>query len=448
MDFIRSRVKRNTALALAILSLSSFSFSTNVIIIAVDTLRADHLSCYGYPRNTSPNIDQFAEDGVLFTHCYTPSPLTTPAFASMLSSLPPYKHGAKRNGMSLFNRIKILPQYLKRNGYYSGAFISNYPLKKDLTGLNRGFDTYTEILDKKRWLKLFLSEGDSKDVSEQASRWLYRNSQRKFFLWVHYTSPHEPYIHHKEFDKGYEEVDPSVYPEGSHFKKIRKYDTEVGYDDHYIGELIKKIKELGLYDDSLIIFMADHGESFGEHDYFTHGRKLYNSCLHVPLIVKFPGNKNAKSVVDRNVSLLDISPTILSQLGMEVPEDMEGEDLFNPKGEERVFYFEAYKGVVDSKREGVFHLKVSPIRYGMLKDNIKLIYDKRHEAYDIGKDRFESKNIYKNPDNEMTIMSEMLKKFITNVEEFIEYSKKYYKQRSKLTKEDIEKLKSLGYIKE
>jgi len=443
------RIKRYIALVIATLLICSFSYSTNVIIIAVDTLRADHLGCYGYPRNTSPNIDKFAEDGVKFTHCYTPSPLTTPAFASMLSSLSPYKHGAKRNGMSVFNRTKILPQYLKRHGYYSGAFISNYTLKKDLTRLNRGFDTYTEVLDKKRWLRMFLSEGDAKDVSEKASRWLYKNSERKFFLWVHYTSPHEPYVYHKEFDKGYKEVDPSVYPDGSHFKKIRKYDTEIGYDDHHIGQLIKKIKEYGLYDDSLIIFMADHGESFGEHDYFTHGRKLYNSGLHVPLIVKLPLSENAETVVERNVSLLDIAPTILWHLGIPIPEGMEGEDLFNPKSEERVFYFEAYKGVVDSKRGELFHLKVSPIRYGMLKDNIKLIYDNnKYEAYDVEKDWFESQNIYHNPDSQMAVLSGMLIQFKANVEEFIEYSKKYLKQRSKLTKEEIEKLKSLGYIKE
>ncbi|UCE22968.1 MAG: sulfatase-like hydrolase/transferase [Candidatus Aminicenantes bacterium] len=98
------RLYKLLILVFAIFLIHSFSYSTNVIIIAVDTLRADHLSCYGYPRNTSPNIDQFAEDGIMFTHCYTPSPLTTPAFASMLSSLPPYKHGANRNGMSVFNR--------------------------------------------------------------------------------------------------------------------------------------------------------------------------------------------------------------------------------------------------------------------------------------------------------------------------------------------------------
>ena len=164
--------------------------------------------------------------------------------------------------------------------------------------------------------------------------------------------------------------------------------------------------------------------------------------------MKFPGNKKADTAVERTVSILDIAPTILSHLEIPIPEEMEGEDLFNPKSEERVLYFEAYKGVVDSKRGELFHLKVSPIRYGMLKDNVKLIYDNhKYEAYDVEKDWFESQNIYHNPDSQMAALSEMLVQFKTKVEEFIEYSKKYFKQRDKLTKEEIDKLKSLGYIK-
>lgn len=445
--FIVNRIRRFFLLVLSFGLFCSLSHATNVIIIAVDTLRADHLGCYGYPRNTSPNIDQFAEDGVKFIRCFTPSPLTTPAFASMLSSLPPYKHGAKRNGMSVFDRVRILPQYLRRHGYYSGAFISNWTLKKDLTLLNRGFDTYTEVFNKRRWFGMVSAEGDAKKVNEVALRWIYNNSKRKFFLWIHYTDPHDPYIYHKEFDNGYKEVIPEIYPEGSDFKKIRKYDTEIGYTDQYIGELIKRIKELNLYDDSLIIFMADHGESFGEHDYYGHGRRLYNSGLHVPLIVKLPGNINDHTVIERNVSIMDISPTILSQLEIPVPEDMEGDNLFNPKIDERVLYFEAYKGAVHHDRGQKFHLKVEPVRYGLLKDSMKLIYDNGFESYNIQKDWFESKNVYKNPNGEFAVMTDLLNEFIAKVKEFIEYSKKYFKQKSDLTKEDIEKLKSLGYIK-
>ena len=147
------------------------------------------------------------------------------------------------------------------------------------------------------------------------------------------------------------------------------------------------------------------------------------------------------------MSILYISPTILSQLEITVPEDMDGYDLFNPTMEERVLYFEAYKGAVHQERGTKFHLKVEPVRYGLLKDDMKLISDKGFESYNIKHDWFESENIYKNPASEFEVLSDLLNEFIAKVHEFIEYSKKYFKQKSELTKEDIDKLKSLGYIK-
>jgi arylsulfatase A-like enzyme len=426
---------------------SSHVFSQNIIIIAVDTLRKDHLGCYGYPRNTSPNIDQFAIDGVKFNHCYTPSPLTTPAFASMLTSLPPHEHGAKRNGMSIFDRIKSLPSFLKSEEYYSGAFVTNWTLNKKLSRLDRGFDTYDEVFTKRRWFGIFDKEGEAPEANKKAIRWLYKNKKKKFFLWVHYSEPHEPYVYHKEFDHGYDRVDTEIYPKGSHFKKIKKYDTEIGFVDFYIGELIEKIKEYGLYENALIIFMADHGESLGEHDYYGHGRMLYNSGLRVPLIVKLPGNKGRNSEINRVVSLLDIAPTILNLRGTPVPEEMEGKDLFDPYEGERILYFEAYKGAVHREMNMLFNLDVEPIKYGLLRDNFKLIFDGEFEAYNLESDHFELANIYKNPDGKFAEMSGLLEKFMSDVQDFIEYSKKYYRQRSKLTKEELDKLKALGYIK-
>ena len=134
------------------MTLADFKPAKTVIIISVDTLRADHLGCYGYPRKTTPAVDALARDGVLFDRCFTLTPLTTPAFSTMLTSLPPHKHGAKRNGLSLFNQIHTLPHYLKKHGYVSAAFISNWPLRKNLCGLHRDFDSYIEVFGKRRWM--------------------------------------------------------------------------------------------------------------------------------------------------------------------------------------------------------------------------------------------------------------------------------------------------------
>lgn len=433
--------------ACALLIFCSVLYPQNVIIIAVDTLRADHLGCYGYPRNTSPNINEFSLDAVKFNQCYTPSPLTTPAFASMLTSLPPYKHGAKRNGLSIFDQVNSLPQFLKDKGYRTGAFVSNWTLKKNLTHLDRGFDTYEEILTKKRWLGLLNPEGEAPHITLEADKWLYENREQKLFLFVHYTEPHEPYVYHRDFDEGYDDFEPKFYPPGSSRKKIKKYDTEVGFVDHYIGELLGKIKEYDLYEDSLIIFLADHGESFGEHDYYGHGRRLYNSGLHVPLVVKLPGAEAKDTEIDRNVSLLDVAPTILSRLDIPVPEDMEGRDLFIENNPDRVLFFECYKGAVHSEQDKTFRLKVRPVRYGLLKDDLKLIFDEGYEAYNLTEDQFEQRNIYKNPDKKYAEMTTLLAAFMKDVQDFIEYSKKYHKQRSNLTAEELERLKALGYIK-
>jgi len=424
-----------------------FLYPQSVFIIAVDTLRADHLGCYGYPRNTSPNIDELALDSILFSRCYTPSPLTTPAFASVLTSLPPYKHGAKRNGLSIFDRIDTLPQFLREQGYSTGAFVSNWTLKKDLTHLDRGFDTYEEIFTKKRWFGLINPEGEAPDISLEAIKWLFENKDREIFLFVHYTEPHDPYVYHKDFDEGYDDFDPAFYPLGSSQKRIKKYDTEIGFVDHHIGELLGKIKEYGLYEDSLIIFLSDHGESFGEHDYYGHGRRLYNSGLHVPLIVKLPGAQQKNTEISRIVSLLDVAPTILSLAGLSVPEDMEGIDLFDEENQDRVLYFEGYRGAVHYGRDQTFRLKVEPNRYGLLKDDIKLIFDKEYEAYDLVRDRFELTNIYKNPEKKFTDMTALLEAFIKDIQDFIEFSKKYHRQRTNLTEEELERLKALGYIK-
>lgn len=423
----------------------------NVIIIAVDTLRADHIGCCGYPVNTTPAIDEFAKDGILFTRAYAPTPLTGPSFSTMMTSLPPYKHGAKRNGMSIYKNVKTVAYYLKKFGYRTAAFISNYFLKKKLTDLDRGFDIYSEVFTRKRWMGLFTSEGPADEVNRKVFYWLEKHHKKRFFLWAHYTEPHAPYMLHDDFimhAKG-KDVNRSLYPPGTVYSKIKKYDSEIAFTDYHIGRLIAKLKGLGHYEDSLIIFVSDHGESFGEHHYFRHGRKLYNSTLHVALIVKLPGNELSGSVRRDSVSVKDLSPTIFSVLKIPVPGKMEGLPLFPEQDKRKELYFEAYKGSVVIKKKKTAHLKVEPIKYGMLKDSIKLIYNvgkKTYEAYNIKDDRFETKNLSAAQADKYPALKEMLAKYVAQVKKYIEYTAKYSKQKSNLSPEDIEQLRSLGYI--
>lgn len=425
-----------------------------IIIISVDTLRADHLGCYGYPLNTSPNIDAFARDGVRFSNCYTLTPLTAPSFSTLLSSLPPHQHGAKRNGLSIYRKIKTLPYFLKRYGYRSAAFVSNWPLRKKLGGLHVHFDTYYEIFTKKRYLGIMQNEGEASAVTEKAVEWLEDNHKKRFFLWVQYSDPHLPYILHKEFTFNYDKLPASAYPPKTRMQRIKKYDSEIAYTDYHIGKLMEKLKELGIYEDALIVFQADHGESFGEHNYFRHGRKLYNSTMHVPLIFKLPGNRDKGIVRRENVSVMDIGPTIFSTLDLLVHSQMKGIPLLE-EGDidpNREILLETYGGAVHFRRNSKkYHLKIKPIRYGILRGPFKIIYnlkDKTVEAYDQNDDRFETRNIYMGGPQALKEMKKNLVGMADKVTKYIKLNRAHHLKESGLSRDDLNRLKSLGYIYE
>ena len=419
-----------------------------VIIIAVDTLRADHLGCYGYPRPTSPVLDALAKKGILFKRCFTPSPLTTPAFASLMTSMPPHRHGAKRNGLSVFPKVDTLARILKDLGYRTGAFISSWPLKAKLSGLNKGFDTYTGVFDKKRWAGTLNPEGRAPTVNQKVFEWLDRCENESFFLWVHYSEPHAPYLHHEEFDHDYNRWKSGTYHPKSDLGKLRNYDTEIGFVDHHIGDLIRKLKERGVYRRAVVIFMSDHGESFGENREYGHGRKLFNSTLHVPLIVKLPENCSSGTVMTHCVSLEDVAPSILTLLGVDVPEWMVGRDLFKPDPD-RILFSEAYKGAVIFKRGRYYHHKVRPILYAMVRGGAKLMLSPRshrYRYYEWDKDWFETRNRYLEKRKALESWKKALNGYIRRVRKYLKMSRKWLKTPGEMSAEDVEKLKTLGYF--
>ncbi len=422
---------------------------TNVIIISVDTLRADHLSCYGYPRRLTPVIDTLAKDGIRFSRSFTVTPLTAPSLSSMLTSLPPHKNGTKKNGLGIFKYIRTLPYYLKKRGYHSAAFISNWPLRKKLSKLNRDFDSYNEIFTRKRYLGLLNSEGKADIVTERAIKWLDENYQKKFFLWVHYTDPHRKYFFHKDFNPDFDKLKDAHFPPRTRLFLIKKYDTEIAYTDFYIGQLIKNIKKLGLYRKALIIFTADHGESFGEHKYFKHGKHLYNSTLNIPLIVKLPWNRKKDSVNNHNVSIMDITPTILSILKIPIPDHMEGISLL-ATDPGRHLYFETYHGNASFlKRSYKYQLKITPIRFGIISGSIKIIKSmksRKKKLYNLKTDWFENHNLARLINHDYSRLYSQLIKYSMKVKEYIKYTKRRFRKNSQISKEDYKKLKSLGYF--
>ena len=291
----------------------------NIILISVDTLRQDHVSAYGYGRNTTPNIDRLLKSGVWFTNATSNIPLTNPSFASLMTSRYPHEVGATRNGVPMIGETETLAQLLHAQGYATAAFLSNWPLKARISNLQKGFDVYDDNFYQKRWV-FFNNERDAKEVTKLAGNWLEKNPKQSFFLWVHYSDPHAPYNLHRGFSftqKGETPTDTQA--------QIDAYDSEVGYTDHYLGLLLAQINSLGLKKNSLIFFIADHGEQLGERGYTGHGRYLFEPSIRVPFGLSGPISAGQR--IDAQVELLDVAPTILAYAGIPAGKNMRGRNL-------------------------------------------------------------------------------------------------------------------------
>ena len=288
----------------------------NVLLITVDTLRADHLSSYGYPILTSPYIDGLAAEGVRFASNYTAIPLTGPSHLTMLTGRYPQEMGVLRNGVSPSSKAAIapLPEILKKSGYLRAAFVSGWPLTSHLTHLDRWFDHFDEELGRR--YQLFNSSRYAEDVNPPVLKWLRTHGKGKkpFFLWVHYFDPHSPYLD-REYFHPKPRAGAGTLPQASNdqdtAERIRDYDSEIYYTDHYIGQVLDEVDRLGLKDSTLVVFTADHGESLGEHGYVGHGRHLYEGIVHTPFIMRLPGKIPAGRVIRTPVSAVDLTPTIL-----------------------------------------------------------------------------------------------------------------------------------------
>ncbi|MFB3785784.1 MAG: sulfatase-like hydrolase/transferase [bacterium] len=311
---------------------------TNVLLITVDTLRADYLSCYGNPWIETPTIDYMAKNGVLFENCYAASSTTLPSHASILTSLRPYEHGVINNNYRLAEVVPRLPQIMRENGYKTGAAISVYHLLNDISGLGEWFDWYEHV----DWRG---ENGTFEELTRPASAttnaaigWLEKNHGHPFFLWVHYYDPHTPYEADGEFHRNYYPGDPRdpahqsmadvlfhqklppssfdwirPYTDLEYFK--REYGAEISYMDFHLSRLLFTLENLGLDQNTLVALTADHGENLGDHAiYFDHWT-MYNSDLHVPLILFFPGRLPAGTRVKDLVTHIDIAPTLLDLLG-------------------------------------------------------------------------------------------------------------------------------------
>lgn len=311
----------------------------NIILITLDTTRADRLHCYGYTRWTSPSLDNLATKSVIYTRALAPSSWTLPSHASLFTGKFTSSHGARYDPegplnlssaiannpswsqyrvRSISDKEKTLAEIVKSYGYNTGAVVAGPWLKK-IFGLDKGFTYYDDSQIGS------LNGRRASQVTSSALQWLKKVSKEKFFLFLNYFDPHYPYSPPEEFiysflPKG------SLYPgkQLSVEEKNALYDAEILYMDYYIGHLFDNLKRLNLYDNMLLIITSDHGDLLGEHGIFGHGKFLFQEELHIPLIVKYPGTEISPKEEDGYIQLVDILPMILNRLNIPFPQDIQG----------------------------------------------------------------------------------------------------------------------------
>ncbi len=392
----------------------------NVILISIDTCRADYLSCYGYPRKTTPNIDAIANTAALFENVISPVPVTLPSHCSMMTGTIPPHHGVHDNDNYYLNASNItLAEVLKEKGFATAAFVSAFILDSQFA-LDQGFDTYYDQFEM-RLDGLEASERRADRTTRLTIDWLDNHSREKFFLFVHYYDPHTDYQPPEPFASQFSD---------------NLYAGEIAYTDHQIAKLIGKLKSLNIFDSSLIIITSDHGEMLGEHGEDEHGYFIYQSALKVPLIFKLPRQRKPQRTKDL-VGLVDIAPTVYSLLGIKPPSPLHGRDLST--------YLRS--DAISPQQRYIYAESLYPTKYGgnsllgVVSGRYKYIQTTRPELYDLEVDPAESENLILSRPDLARILREQLKHTLD------ESVRKPESDAAAVPDEEtIRRLQSLGYV--
>jgi len=425
----------------------------NVVLITLDTTRADHLGCYGYAKDTSPNLDALARQGVLFERAISSAAVTPVSHASILTGLHPYSHGLRvlhgleENTLSTSN--PTLAEILGASGYQTGAFVSAFPSGSRF-GLDRGFQTFDEDYARpgssppvrsSGIVETGLNQRRADETTDRALRWL-EGVEGPFLLWAHYFDPHDarllpPRSYLQQFRR----------PEGSVQDWLRElYDLEIGFMDREIGRLLSVLRSAGRRESTIVVVVSDHGEGLGDHGWWTHG-VLYEEQIHVPLIIAGPGAV-AGSRNDALVRTIDIVPTILDWLEFHpsVVESVEGRSLLGAvRGQQaiprlvayadslNVLTYRPWKGWADEKDEMLFAVSDGEWKYIHHRNR-----EQESELYNLVEDPGETTNLIA----ERSDIARLMRK---NLEERAELSTSA-PDTDGMSREDIERLQSLGYV--
>lgn len=391
----------------------------HIILISIDTCRADYLSCYGFNKKTTPNIDAFAKEGVLFERCISPVPLTLPAHSSILTGTNPVNHGVHDNlDYTLAPENITLAERFKEHGFTTGAIVSTFVLNRKFE-MNQGFDTYDDTF--RNPIESFIeTERRGDEASQIACEWIEEHKSENFFLFLHYYDPHDAYWPPEPFLSRYRDD---------------LYAGEIAFTDHCIKRVLDKLKASHIYEDALIIITGDHGEGLNDHGERRHGYLIYQESIHVPLIIRFPKGQFGHEHISETVGLIDLVPTICRWTGIEPPPDAAGLDLIafleNPPAEDRFLYSESF----------------TPTKYGcssllaLTSGQWKYIQSTTPELYDLQKDPGEQNNLIEQEAKRARLYQDELKRLLTQ-----QVRTTAGRSEGLLDENSRKKMESLGYV--
>lgn len=465
---------------------------TNVVLIVLDTARAENMSVYGYHRATTPFLEAFARDAVRFTRHYATAPWTIPSHASLFTSLYTHRHGVDYPDEDLMNqdlsgkgretvwapqpllpRVLTLAEILSASGYNTGAITANFAAMNRGIGLAQGFAFYddsprlfvtttpermmmfpvTELLPLPLHMRSILKPYRlAEEIRGEGLQWISEHRDRPFFLFLNFMECHHPFEPPIPYDRRFPGKAPFVFSEMHLVYKLMKgrgvsqrdrdhllsqYDGEMAYLDDQLRLFMDRLKSMGLYDDALIIITSDHGEMLGEHDQYAHPTGLYNELLWTPLIIKYPrAYRDKAGVVDEYVQLVDVAPTILDVLGLAVPAGFQGnvvDEVVHPivsefNPQKHVFYY------------GLFHKQIA-----LFEKNFKFIRWSRGktELYDLNADPEESKDLSEELPG---VVKERTRELQTWYESMTPIREEEPGETEQIDSEMREKLRALGYL--
>ncbi len=440
--------------------------SPNVILLMIDALRADHLGCYGYTRASTPIIDALARQGVRFHEPYGQASWTKPCTASIFTARFPSSHKTYLKPDILPDSVITVAEAFQQSGYYTVGFANNINIAPSFN-FHQGFEEYTylapdyfffaseassqlafysilrlireRLLVQSKYPENYYQDADvvNQSIMEYVNR---RGQTDRFFLYAHYMDPHDPYFKHPYNGVGYARVN-MPNPDPSMADELRQtYDGEITYLDQKLGELFEQLRQAGLWDNTVILFTADHGEEFFDHGGWWHGTTLYQEQIRIPLICKLPGNQQAGTVRLDRVRQIDIAPTLLKRCGIEPPADMQmGRDLLDPSAEMEqvaVFAEEDHEGnILSCLIDGSWkYIKANPGNPRGLDTQ---------ELYRLDTDPLERTNQKKQASDQLPGLEERL-----NAAHSAASANATERQKKDLSDDEIRKMKALGYVQE